>query len=75
MADPDKSEEKKEINCNALGMFIRRLLAIICFHKHKNNKSAFFLNVMKVNLVKQNSLYNNRAFSTKFHWPRHVYRL
>ena len=30
---------------------------------------------MKVNLVKQNSLYNNRAFSTKFHCPRHVYRL
>ena len=30
---------------------------------------------MKVNLVKQNSLYNNRAFSTKFYCPRHVYRL
>ena len=30
---------------------------------------------MKVNFVKQNNLYNNRAFSTEFYGPRHVYRL
>ena len=58
------TEEKKEINSNALDMFIRRLLFAFINTKIIN---LLFLHVMKVNLVKQNSLYNNRAFSTKFH--------
>ena len=39
------------------------------------NKSAF-LPVMKVNVVKQNSLFCiTTEFLTELHYPRHVYKL
>ena len=37
--------------------------------------NLLFFTCYEEDLVKQNSLYNNRAFLTKFHCPRHVYRL